>query len=269
MTFSFTHYNAKFITKKSKKTSFEILFLAILMAISSPKTSYAYYAKAFKTGFVETFNVFYTRHDNNVNALYTCNDIEVGFSKNLWAEFEFSFMYGHSKINNKQAFGLNYFNVRFFSPVYQGERLNISTGIGMFTPSLYTGQIGAIMSYGREIRPTFGINIDYNITKRTRIDWQFYYRRYANYNMLFSGLSYKINIKPIFVWLYADNYINLTDARNGYIQWMVVATHPFGNNDRFLIGASVSYIQLYKDKKFDINKASVGLVFCADFYDLW
>ena len=86
MTFSFTHYNAKFITKKSKKTSFEILFLAILMAISSPKTSYAYYAKAFKTGFVETFNVFYTRHDNNVNALYTCNDIEVGFSKNLLAE---------------------------------------------------------------------------------------------------------------------------------------------------------------------------------------
>ena len=84
------------------------------MAISSPKTSYAYYAKAFKTGFVETFNVFYTRHDNNINALYTCNDIEVGFSKNLWAEFEFSFMYGHSKVNNKQAFGLNYFNFRFF-----------------------------------------------------------------------------------------------------------------------------------------------------------
>ena len=94
----------------------------LLLTFSLPKTSHAYYAKAFKAGSITAFNHFYTRHNNGINTLYSCNDIEVGFNKNLWAEFELSFMYGHSKINHQQAFGLNYFSVRFFSPIYQGER---------------------------------------------------------------------------------------------------------------------------------------------------
>ena len=122
MTFSLMYFDKNFSTKHTKKTLFVIPFLMCLMVTFFPKTSYAYYAKALRLALWKLLMFFYTRHDNNINALYTCNDIEVGFSKNLWAEFEFSFMYGHSKINNKQAFGLNYFNVRFFSPVYQGEK---------------------------------------------------------------------------------------------------------------------------------------------------
>ena len=247
-----------------------IAFIAmLLLTFSLPKTSHAYYAKAFKAGSITAFNHFYTRHNNGINTLYSCNDIEVGFNKNLWAEFELSFMYGHSKINHQQAFGLNYFSVRFFSPIYQGERLNISTGVGIFTPSIYKGRIGAIMSYGETARPTLGINIDYDITKRTRIDLQLYYRRYANYNMLFSGVSYKINIQPIFVWLYADNYINLNNLMDGYMRWTIMIIYPFGKNDRFLIGTSIGYTQMYKDTKFNISQTSVGLILSADFYDIW
>ena len=86
--------------------------------------------------------------------------------------------------------------------------------------------------------------------------------------MIFSGLSYKINIKPVYTWIYADNYINLDDPKRGYAQWMVVMTHPFGEKDRYLIGGSISYIQLYNGKN-DANNLSIGFVFCVDFNNVW
>ena len=218
---------------------------------------------------IEQFNVFYTNNMQKQSGLFTCNDIEIGISKYLWAEVEFSFMYGHARQCSQQTFGLNYLYTRFFTPIYQGKKLNISSGIGFLTPSWYTGSLGNKISNGKGLKPTFGINIDYNITERTRIDWQLFYRRYPKYDMIFSGLSYKINIKPLYTWIYADNYINLKETKKGFIQYMIVMTHPFGKNDRYLIGGSISYIQFYGDKKFDINQASIGFVFCADFDNLW
>ena len=45
-------------------------------------------------------------------------------------------------------------------------------------------------------------------------------------------------------------------------------THPFGEKDRYLIGGSISYIQLYNGKN-DANNLSKGFVFCADFNNVW
>ena len=104
-------------------------------------------------------------------------------------------MYGNARESSSQTFGLNYFMARFFSPIYQGKKLNISSGIGFITQGGWTGKLGDKINSGTGFKPTFGLNIDYNITNRTRIDWQLYYRRYPHFNMIFSGLSYKINIK--------------------------------------------------------------------------
>ena len=78
---------------------------------------------------------------NNQNGLFTCNDLELGISKYLWSEFEFSFMYGNARGSSEQTFGLNYFMERFFSPIYQGKTLNISSGIGFITQGGWTGKL--------------------------------------------------------------------------------------------------------------------------------
>ena len=248
-----------------------LLASAFVFATSiSTNKAQAYYAKAFRTGMIENFNLFYTSNTNKINGMYSINDIEVGFSKYLWAEFEFSFMYGKHHNTLQETFGLNYFYTRFFAPIYQCEKLNISMGIGTFTPGLYAGQvIGDQMVAGKGMRPTFGINIDYNTTKEQRIDWQLFYRKYKEFDMIYSGLSYKMNIKPVFVWIYYDNFINLTFSKQSFAQFIIVATHPFGKDDRFLLGGSVNYIMGYSDKKFDYRKISIGLVFCVDFNNLW
>lgn len=219
---------------------------------------------------IESFNLFYTSNVNKINGLYSINDIEVGFNKYLWAEFEFSFMYGKNHRTKIESFGLNYFYARFFAPIYQGEKLNISMGIGGFTPGLYIhNSTGNKMVASRHMRPTFGVNIDYNTTKEQRIDWQLFYRKHKEFEMIYSGLSYKINIKPVYTWIYYDNFINLKHSKQSFAQFIVVATHPFGKDDRYLIGGSMSYIMGYSDKKFDYRKISLGLVFCVDFYNLW
>lgn len=179
-------------------------------------------------------------------------------------------MYGKQLHTKQETFGLNYFYPRFFATIYQGERLNVSMGIGLFTPGAYFGQIiGDQMVASHYLRPTYGINIDFNTTKEQRIDWQLFYRDYRDFKMIYSGLSYKINIKPVYVWIYYDNFINLKFSKQSFAQFIVVATHPFGKDDRFLIGGAVNYIMGYSDKKFDYKKISLGLVFCVDFNDLW
>ena len=70
--------------------SFHFLFTCVFSVFAfvfNAKTIHAYYAKAFRTGMIENFNLFYTSNTNNINGLYSINDIEVGFSKYLWAEF--------------------------------------------------------------------------------------------------------------------------------------------------------------------------------------
>jgi len=172
--------------------------------------------------------------------------------------------------SHNQTFGLNYFYFRFFSPIYQGEKLNISMCIGMLTPSWYTGkEVGRQMASSEHTRPTFGINIDYNVTKEQRIDWQLFYRQDGQNSIIYSGLSYKINIKPVYTWIYYDNYINATIPENSFAQFIVVMTNPFGKDDRFLAGGSIGYTMGYSDKKFDIAKGFIGAVFCVDFNDLW
>ena len=260
--------------KCKKKTSFRHLSCSLLLVLFllcfHDKKANAYYAKAFNTGFIQVFNLFYTSNINRINGLYSINDVEVGFSKYLWAEFEFSFMYGKNHATKAESFGLNYWNARFFAPVYQGEKLNISMGIGGFTPGLYIQtQVGKDMVVSNDMRPTFGINIDYNTTKEQRIDWQLFYRKHKEFDMLYSGLSYKINIKPIYTWIYYDNFINLRYSKQSFAQFIIVATHPFGKDDRYLIGGSVNYTMGYSDKKFDYRKISLGFVFCVDFNNLW
>lgn len=77
----------------------KIVFICFLLSTIqiSEKTSYAYYAKQFEVGLVENFNVFYTNNMNNQNGLFTFNDLELGISKYLQSEFEFSFMYGNAR----------------------------------------------------------------------------------------------------------------------------------------------------------------------------